>query len=146
MKNKKIQLVVIIIVSFVLGFAGGMLFGGGNKNPEQSAYQMNGGSGFARGNVGTGTQARGFQRGAGMISGEVAAKDATSITVKIPNGGSKIVFFSASTTITKSTEGLSDDIVVGAPVTIAGTQNSDGSVSAQLIQLRSEVRMMQPGQ
>ncbi len=145
MKNKKIQLVVIIVISFVVGFAGGMLVNGGSKNTQQSAYQMNG-AGFGRGMAGTDTQARGFQRGGGMISGEVTAKDATSITVKIPSGGSKIVFFSASTTITKSTEGLSDDIVIGAPVTIAGTQNSDGSVSAQLIQLRSGVRMIQPGQ
>ena len=72
----------------------------------------------------------------GLVSGEVLSKDASSITVKLAAGGSKIVFLPASATVTKSVSGSSDDIETGQRVMVAGTANPDGSITGETIQIR----------
>jgi hypothetical protein len=67
----------------------------------------------------------------------VIAKDATSITLQLPgNAGSKIIFYSATTQISKMASGTPVDLANGTNVSITGTANSDGSVTAQAIQIR----------
>ena len=83
----------------------------------------------------TGTAGR--MRG-GLINGEVLAKDDNSVTVKLNDGGSKIVYFASSTAISKMTDGSQVDIVVGKNVMISGTTNSDNSVTAQTISIRPD--------
>lgn len=79
---------------------------------------------------------RGGQAGANFAVGEIINKDNASATVKLRDGGSKIVFFSGQTTITKMATGSAQDLVVGEQITATGTQNQDGSVTAQNIQIR----------
>ena len=74
--------------------------------------------------------------GGGFVTGDVIAQDANSITVKLNDGGSKIVFLSASTTVAKSTVGSITDVSVGTAVMVNGKTNPDGSVTAQSIQIR----------
>lgn len=74
--------------------------------------------------------------GSGFITGDVIAKDATSITVKMRDGSTKIVLYSGTTQVTKSASGSASDVLVGSPVLVQGSSNSDGSVTAQSIQLR----------
>lgn len=71
--------------------------------------------------------------------GEITSKDDKSMTVKLPDGGSRIVFFSDSTAITKSADGTLADLIIGESILINGNQSSDGSIIAQLIQLRPTV-------
>jgi len=73
--------------------------------------------------------------GANFLSGEVIAKDDQSFTLKMPDGGSKIVFFSDSTEISKMAEGSINDIEAGKQIMVTGEQNSDGSYTAKTIQL-----------
>lgn len=123
------------IIGVVL-FFGGVSYG--KKAVSSAGYrefgsQMQQGAG---GLSGTRTGGMRFRTGEGFTAGEVLAKDAESITVKMRDGGSKIVFFSSSTSVMKSAAGSIQDVAVGEQVTVSGKQNSDGSVSADSIQLR----------
>jgi len=72
------------------------------------------------------------------VSGEVIAKDDESITVKVQEGGSKIIFISDTTTVAKTDEGSLDDLTEGMQVLVFGSENDDGSVTAENIQLNPE--------
>lgn len=72
----------------------------------------------------------------GMVTGSVIAKDDQSITVKLFDGGSKIVFVGASTQVMKSVQGDISDVSVGQSVSVTGSQNQDGSVTARSLDIR----------
>ena len=106
-----------------------------NLSPEERQQRLhelgaNAGAGF-RGGAGGGQRG-----GSGFTAGEIISKDDKSITVKLSDGGSKIVFLSDSTTVSKTTDGTKSDLEIGKQVTVNGSANSDGSVTAQSIQLR----------
>jgi hypothetical protein len=63
------------------------------------------------------------------------------MTVKIADGSSKIVLLGASVTVSKTSDGSKDDLKTGAKVGVFGTDNSDGSVTAQNIQLNPTFRL-----
>jgi len=106
------------------GGAGG-LFGGADGGPG------------GPGGTGTNGQRNGGLRGfGGGTIGQVLSKDANSITVKLPDGSTKIVFFSGTTTIDKTAQGTSGDLKTGETVAVNGSANSDGSITAQRITVR----------
>jgi hypothetical protein len=57
------------------------------------------------------------------------------VTVKLPDGSSKIVLISENTKINKMTEGSIDDLETGKQIVVFGQENSDKSISATNIQL-----------
>ncbi len=143
---KKILPVFIAIVIII----GGVAFYGGMKYAEskKSIGSRNGFADFDNfQNPPSDGQGRfqgmgilgGKDGGVNFTSGEIISKDDKSVTVKLPDGGSKIIFFSDSTKITKSTEGSAEDLKVGENVMANGTANQDGSITAETIQLRSTV-------
>jgi len=132
---KKIILiyVVLILIAGGGGFYGGMRYQQ-TKNSlsnfsRQQNLQGNAGAALRQGVAGRGA-------GAGFLSGEVMAKDDQSLTLKMTDGSSKIVFFAASTVISKTAAGTINDVEINKQVMVSGTQNSDGSYTAQTIQLR----------
>ncbi len=139
----KKTLLMIAVVAIVVGggaFYGGMKYAQGgsqrgnfaNLTPEQrQQFTANAGAGFRSG---TG-QGRGGMNG-GFTAGEIISKDDKSITLKMPDGGSKIIFYSDTTEVSKFTEGGAEDLVVGKNISVNGTANQDGSVTAQSIQIR----------
>jgi hypothetical protein len=132
MKN---TIIISIVVAIVVGsgaFYGGILYG---KNQTASARQQR-----LIGQLGQGgqfnRQGRAGQAGGGLANGDIIAKDDKSITIKLRDGGSKIVFLSGSTEIMKSVDGAVSDLSVGQSVMVSGSTNNDGSITAQAVQLR----------
>jgi hypothetical protein len=57
------------------------------------------------------------------------------MTVKLSNGSTEIVVLSSSTAFMQSTKAGLSDIKTGDTVNVVGTANSDGSVTAQDVQI-----------
>ena len=138
-KNYMKKILIIIISLIVVGSGA---FYGGIKYAENKASQGFIQNDFQRQQFSQGDIRGGFQgRVSGearsnFLSGEILAKDEQSLTLKIPDGGSKIVFFSEATDITKSASGSSEDFKEGQQIIITGEENSDRSYIAQIIQIR----------
>ena len=130
--NKSVLIAIIVAVVFAgAGFYGGMLYGGSkNSTAVPGAVNRPAGAGNA-------------QSGAagGGAYGEIVSVDSTSMTVKMSDGGSKIIFFSGSAKITKNADAQVSDLVVGQTVMASGNANSDGSVSAKTIEINPQTRM-----
>jgi hypothetical protein len=129
MKNYLIIIVVAVIVGAV-AFYGGIKYGQ-SSNPQangQPGFGQNGGNGMFRRN--------GSGQNGGFAGGEIINQDSGSITVKLRSESSKIVLISSSTVITKSTDGSLSDLTLGKQVTVGGSTNSDGSITAQTVQIR----------
>lgn len=149
MKKMWPVVIAIVVVVGAGAFYGGMRYGKtsalNNLTPQQAAQAFQRGGGFAGGAPGDGGfpgaagAGAGRRNGAagGFVNGEVVSKDAQSVTVKLADGSTKIVFYSASTTVSKSAAGTADDLTAGTGVIVTGTTNADGSVTATRIQLRA---------
>ncbi len=132
---KIIPTILIAIVVGAAAFFGGMQYakstgGGGRGNfanltPEQRAARV---QQFGGG--------RGGARGANFTAGQVIAKDDKSITLKLMDGGSAIVFFTPTTPVMKAVSGTTQDVSVGQFVSTSGNKNQDGSINADSIQIR----------
>lgn len=74
--------------------------------------------------------------GGGLVIGQITAIDSSSITLQLANGNSQVVFYSTSTPVTEPTTVSPSTLSVGTNVMVGGTSNSDGSLTAQTIQVR----------
>ncbi|MFH1180792.1 MAG: DUF5666 domain-containing protein [bacterium] len=135
--KKIIPLAAVLVLSVGGAFYGGMKYqqtksplGEFSQGQRQQMFQGNVGASFRQGAAGR------TAGGMGFLSGEVISIDSQSLTLKISDGSSKIVFFSDSTQISKTAEASKSDIEIGRQITVSGGQNSDGSYTAQSIQLR----------
>lgn len=140
MKNNNLVLpIVLLVVGLGVGFGGGYYFKGYQQTQARTAFagggNMIGANGAQRftGTRGAGTGARGAAGGA--VTGTVLSMDAKSLTVKMPDGSTKIVLFAGSTTYSNTTSATQSDIKTGSTVAVFGTPNSDGSVTATNIQI-----------
>lgn len=119
-------LIVAIVVVGVLSFYGGIKYGQSqNRFSPRNLGQFNGQN--MKQNVNN------------MIGGEIISMDDKSLTVKLRDNGSKIIFFSGSTTLSKTVDGAVSDLKIGEQVNINGISNSDGSISAKSIQIRPAI-------
>ena len=134
--NKKIIIISVVVAG--VSFYGGTLYGKSSATAQATADRQ---ARMAQGGAG---QQRGARNGGGFVTGQVVSKDAGSMVLVLRDGGSKNVFFSTSTQVMKSTAGSLNDLVVGMDVSINGSANSDGSVTAQSVQLRPAMSMVTP--
>ena len=142
-RNKIISFSVGFVVVAGLAFFGGIKYDQAKNGGSSSQYALrrsNGGFG-RRGGSGSGND---------FVAGQIIATDSNSVTVQLrgmngapgsssSNGGSKIIFLSDKSQILKSVSGTSADLTVGQQVIVTGTDNSDGSITAQKIQIRPQM-------
>ncbi len=142
-KNTIITIVLVILASGVGFFAGSKYQS--SRNPfankafgDGQNFQFKGGQGVKvqNGQAGQKVAFRG-----GQVMGEIISLDDRSLTVKMPDGSSKIVLFTDTTTYAKSADAVKTDLKTGDTVAVTGETNSDGSVSATNIQLNPAFKM-----
>ena len=127
------------VIGIVLLMTGGLSFFGGMQYQKTKLVSMigRGGQQNVQGTNRPRTMGNG---GGGMqpVNGEIMNVDATTATIKLADGSSKLVILSALTKVTTSTEASMSALVAGEQVTAFGTVNPDGSVTAQTISLGND--------
>lgn len=150
MKNNKqlIPMIAVALIAFLIGGVGGIY---ASRLPQvrslmgQNAaanFAANGNGTFARGARGAG---QGFGGGTGApgqagaragfggmnVFGKVTDINATTMTITMMDGSSKIVTLSGSTQYQTVSSVAANTIKAGDTVRVLGPTNSDGSVTAQ---------------
>ncbi len=136
---KPLYIAIIVIIAAAGAFFGGMQY---QKTKSPTNAQFAQGRGVNGALQGQRTLQRGNTQGFRPVNGEIISQDDTSITVKSSDGSTKIVMLSETTAINKSSQGSKQDLQTGQKVAVFGKENSDGSVTAQNIQLNPGDRMM----
>ncbi len=126
MKNSKLIGLVIVLL---LAVGGGSFYAGIKYQAGKNSVN------FSQGQQGAFRQRVGQNQNVRSVRGEILNVDEKSMTVKLADGSSKIVLLSGNTSINKATEGVKEDLKAGEKVAVFGNENSDGSVTAQSIQL-----------
>lgn len=134
MKNNQIIFGLVLLAVACLSFFGGMQYQK-SKRSVFTAGSMRGQ--FIQNNQnGSGNRMMGNFRSGGQIVGEVLSVDNQSITVKLPDGSSKILILSGNTQVMTSTTASISAVTLGSKIAVFGQTNPDGSVSVQNIQIR----------
>lgn len=124
----------MIVAALAAVIFGALGFGGGTMLARSSAAA--GGNFAGR----QGMMAAAGQNAARAVSGNVAfgnvtEKSADSFTIKMPDGSTRTVYYSKSTTFSKTESATIDDVSVGTTVTAIGQSTDDSGVTAQRVQL-----------
>jgi hypothetical protein len=129
--NSKTNIIIGGLVIALLAFYGGTLYA------SKKATNQNRNGSFGQFTTGTNRLRQAGSGGmGGFTGGEISTIDDKSLTVKMPDGSSKLVFFSTSTEVMKTDKGDLSDLKTGENVVVTGVPNSDGSITAQSVQLR----------
>lgn len=135
-KKYLVPIIFIAVITAGAGFVGGMKYQQSrNFRPSLGEFgrpmQFRNGQGNPEG----GLRQQGMGGGMRPVSGEIISLGNNSVTVKLPDGSSKIVVLSDSTEIGEMTKVTADKLTVGNQVLVFGIANDDGSVTAQNVQL-----------
>ncbi len=131
--NKK--MFVAVVAALIIGGGGGF-FAGTKYQASKTRSRMpqfSGQNGPSQMNGDNQRTGGGFR----PVNGTIISHDDTSVTVEMTDGSSKIILLTDGTTINKTQEGSVEDLAEGTEVMIVGQENSDGSVTAQNIQIGS---------
>jgi hypothetical protein len=128
--NTKILGGIIAAVAVAVGsFYGGIAY---TKSTVPSRGQFTANGQFS-GAPGTN---RTEMRAGGLTAGQILSRDSASIIIKMQDGSTKIILIGSGTQIMKTSAGSLDDLVTGTEVAVTGSANSDGSITAQSVQIR----------
>lgn len=130
--NRNIIWVIVLIIAAGGAFWGGMSYAQSQASAARSSFAAGAGGSFA-GRTGTRTGAA----AGGLVAGQIVSSGNGSISIQMQNSSSsEIVLIGSNTQILKTVSGSASDLTVGANVTVTGTTNSDGSISATSVQIR----------
>ncbi|NUR57642.1 MAG: hypothetical protein HOV87_02880 [Catenulispora sp.] len=134
----KVTLALIGVVLAVGGFVGGIAVGKSNADSKQTTNTTAAGGstrtrgGFGGGqNGGTGQNGQ-FGRG-GTVTGTVTAVNGTTLTVTDSSGKQVTVDTNGQTTVTIGKTGALSDLANGSTVTVVGTPDSSGKITARTV-------------
>ncbi len=129
---------ITVIAAIIFGISG---FFAGTKYQESKTPQRTLGNFTGNSMMRAGGGNRFGGMGFAPVNGEILSTDSNGFTVKMQDGSSKIVIISDKTTINKAESANKDDLKAGTKIAVFGTTNSDGSVTAQNIQLNPQTRI-----
>lgn len=145
---KPIYVVILVVVIAAAAFWGGVTYQK-SKTPSFAGARAgaNGGYGRRFGSSGAGGGFGGASGASGMmpVSGQIVSNGNNTITVKLSDGSSKIVDLTSKTKINKTTQGTVSDLTTGQQVTAFGSTNSDGSITAQAVNLGNSMFRIRTG-
>ena len=129
-KNQVIGGVVALAVVGGGAFYGGITYAKG-QTPQRGQFAAGNGQFFAR------TGGMGGRTAGGFTAGKVLSISGDSMTIQSQQSSStEIVLLSNSTQIEKTVSGTQSDLTTGTNVVVTGSSNSDGSITAQSVQIR----------
>jgi hypothetical protein len=120
-----------VLAALAIGVFGGILISHGTSGTTQASSTQRGTFGGAEGG-GTpgGTGATG---GGNFTSGTISAVDGDTVTLTLTDGSTVKVKTSTDTTVTKSDTAAVTDLKKGETVTVIGTTDSSGNVTATTV-------------
>jgi hypothetical protein len=139
---KNVNIVVVIVLLLVIG--GGAFFGGMKYQQGQTLAQRTQMAGQFGNRAGGSARTGAIGARGGQVMGTILSQEANSITVKLADGSSKIVLILGTTSINQATAATAADLKVGDTVSAFGATNTDGSVTAQNIQINPIMRIGAP--
>jgi hypothetical protein len=139
MKNPILIALITLVIGAGAGFFGGMQYQLSKTRSLTGNRQFTGNGNFP------GRNGNGARAGFTPVNGSIVSADDKSLTVKLTDGSSKLVILSATTQINKAATASAADLQVGDKVAVFGQTNSDGSVTAQSVQLNPIIRNFPSG-
>ncbi len=139
MKNPWVLTIIIAVTVGAAAFYGGMQY----QQSQRGALvqRLNGPNGNNDGRR-FGPNGNNNNR---AVRGEILSLSNNNLTIKMPDGSSRIVILSGNTVITQSTSAAKSDLQNGKQIAVFGTVNSDGTITAQDIQLNPQGFLGRPG-
>jgi len=130
-KNNLLITIVVAVVAVGLGFFGGMQYSKTKTtNNMPTGGQRLGGPSGSQQRINSQTGAPVSPR---PVSGDIISIDTNSITIKTQDGSTKILTYSSSTKVSKTTDGSISDLKVGDQVTAQGSESTQGTITTQNI-------------
>lgn len=126
MKNNTIIMAVVSILILGIGFFGGVKYQQSQRNPNTFQFRQR------------------FGDNTSSVRGQIIRNDNGNLTIKLSDGSTKIVIVPSSVTIYKTDNASVSDFKTNEEILIFGTQNSDGSITAQNVQLNPRERFSSP--
>lgn len=129
MKKYTVHIIWVVVALIALG--GGYFWGKAGVADSRGSFA-------GAGALGSSTRRfAGGAAGGGLVAGQIASFGNDSMTIQMANGNSEVVLYSSSTPVTEPTTVSPSVLQVGTNVMVGGTANSDGSVTAEMIQVRT---------
>ena len=133
--NKNLIITIIVAIVFAAGgFFGGMKYQQSKRGTQFAQFANGQGARLSQGARGNGNGGGNFR----PVTGQIISFDSGSITVKMTDGSSKIVIINDKTVVNQTSGASISDLKTGQEVAVFGTNNSDGSVTAQNVQLNPQ--------
>lgn len=129
--------VLVVIVALIGGFFWGKASAGSARPTAFAGAGAFGASSTRRFGGGAGGGGGAGAAGGGFVTGQIVSMSTDSFTLQLANGNSEVVLYSTSTPVTEPTTVSVNSLTTGTNVMVVGSSNSDGSLTAQTIQVRT---------